>query len=101
MEKKFTKELDATKTELETLKGELKVRMMKVQLRELELDNALKEVEEKEEASEAKFAEKIQELKRLQNEKYKDKKLISLLTEKKKELQQKVKDLTKMLEDGS
>ena len=61
----------------------------------------MKEVEEKEEASALQFADKIQELKRLQGERLKDKKLISQLTERKKELQERVKELTKMLEEGS
>ena len=46
IERKLTKELDDTQTELETLKGEFKVKMMKIQLQELELENKLKDHEE-------------------------------------------------------
>ena len=67
----------------------------------MELDNKLKEVGEEEEAAALRFADKIAELKRLQGERLKDKKLISQLTERKKALQERVKELTKMLEEGS
>ena len=95
LERTFRKKEDELTTELETLKGEFKVRMMKVQLQELSLDNALKEVEEKEEENATKFADKLAELKKLSTQAIKDKKLIETLVWRKNELQKEVEQLTK------
>lgn len=46
IERKLTKELDESQTALETLNGEFKVKMMKITLAELELENKLKDHEE-------------------------------------------------------
>ena len=46
IERNLKKELDESQTELETLKGEFKVKMMKISLAELELENKLKDAEE-------------------------------------------------------
>ena len=46
IERRLRKELNEAQTELETLKGEFKVRLMKIQLQELELENKIKDVEE-------------------------------------------------------
>ena len=52
IERNLTKQLDESQTELETLKGEFKVKMMKIQLQELELENKLKDFEENNQAKE-------------------------------------------------
>ena len=46
IERTLTKELDESQTELATLKGEFKVKMMRITLQELELENKLKDFEE-------------------------------------------------------
>ena len=101
MEKKFNKEMDLCQTELETLKGEFKVRQMKLKLQEMKLDTALAEVEEKQEESALAFKDKLDELKKLQTQQVKDKKLLATLIEKKRGLQETVKMLTKQIEGGS
>ena len=62
IERKLKKELDECQTELETLKGEFKVKMMKIQLAELELDNKLKDFQEGQEQNEAEAAENVKKL---------------------------------------
>jgi hypothetical protein len=46
MERTLKKQLDSTKTELEELQGEFQVKMMKIKLMELEVENKLIDIQE-------------------------------------------------------
>lgn len=92
-ERVLQKELDTKKTELETHAGEFKVRMMKIRLMELELENKLIDEKEKSEERETELA-----LAKKDNQKYKievsaQKKTIEYLRNKMAELEQQIKEL--------
>eukprot|EP00354_Favella_ehrenbergii_P008095 CAMPEP_0170462944 /NCGR_PEP_ID=MMETSP0123-20130129/8242_1 /TAXON_ID=182087 /ORGANISM="Favella ehrenbergii, Strain Fehren 1" /LENGTH=140 /DNA_ID=CAMNT_0010728255 /DNA_START=1179 /DNA_END=1601 /DNA_ORIENTATION=+ len=92
-ERTLQKELDSKKTELETYAGELKVRMMKIRLKEIELENQI--IDEKEK-SELRDEELIQVKKENQKQKQEISKLnntCTYLRNKKDELDQQLKDL--------
>ena len=93
IERKLKKELDESQTELETLKGEFKVKMMKIQLQELELENKLKDAEEGQEANEAAAQENVKKLNIARSEISKLKATLNTLKNEKKDLQAKIKDL--------
>ena len=93
IERYLKKELDESQTELETLKGEFKVKMMKISLAELELENKLKDAEEGQEANEAAALENVKKLNIARSELSKLKTTVNQLKNEKKELQEKVKAL--------
>ena len=93
IERNLKKELDESQTELETLKGEFKVKMMKISLAELELENKLKDAEEGQEANEAAALENVKKLNIARSELSKLKTTVNQLKNEKKELQEKVKAL--------
>ena len=93
IERKLKKELDESQTELETLNGEFKVKMMKIQLLQLELENKLKDAEEGQEANEAAAAENVKKLNLARAEVSKLKTTVNTLKNEKKDLQSKIKEL--------
>ena len=79
IERKLKKELDESQTELETLKGEFKVKMMKIKLTELELENKLKDFEEGQEGEKEIAQENVKKLSLANAEVAKFKKTVDLL----------------------
>ena len=79
IERKLKKELDESQTELETLKGEFKVKMMKIKLTELELENKLKDFEEGQEGEKEIAQENVKKLNLANAEVAKFKKTVDLL----------------------
>ena len=52
MERNLKKQLDTTKRELEELQGEFQVKMMKIKLMELEVENKLIDIQESQDGKE-------------------------------------------------
>ena len=68
MEAQYKKELDVKTTALETLEGEFQVKMMKIRLMELELENKLTDNAEAQEQKEIEMSELVRDNKKLKIE---------------------------------
>ena len=89
----YKKELDKTNTKLETLEGEFQVKMMKIRLQELELENKLTDHAEAQEQKEHQFTQMEREVKKLRIEAEKQAKNVTALKRQKEELAYKIKQL--------
>lgn len=92
-ERVLQKELDAAKTELETNAGDFKVRMMKIRLMELELENKLIDVKETAEEREQELAAAKKDNQKFKIEVSKLNNTITYLRNKITELESTIKDL--------
>lgn len=79
MENDYKVKLDQKTTALETLEGEFKVKMMKITLAEIELQNKLSDHKEGQEEKEQEFTKMLRELKKLRGEAEKQAKNVTAL----------------------
>jgi len=65
MERTLKKQLDTTKRELEELQGEFQVKMMKIKLMELEVENKLIDIQESQDGKEKQLKQALKQVKEM------------------------------------